>query len=139
MKVIVNDNDRRVIRFERGEELIDALSEFSREQNIKSAFFYGFGATTGGTVASYNIEAQKYMDEELDGEYEIINITGDITKLEGQPFVHAHGIFSYIGKPSRGGHIKRLIIGATCEMFMDILPKEITRTYDANTGLKLMT
>lgn len=138
MKIILSEGDKYVLRFEVGDELLSGLEDFCKNRDIHSAFFYGLGAAKEGTIASYYLEEKKYAYDELDGEYEIGNVTGNVSEMDGDLIVHAHGSFGFKDKPARIGHINKLVVAATCEIFLTVFKNGIRRGPDQETGLNLM-
>ena len=66
-------------------------------------------------------------------------MSGNVAWSENKPIVHAHGIFSDEFYQTFGGHIAKLIISVTGEAIIDWLPVKITKKYDEETGLKLLS
>ena|SRR3989338_1813718 len=137
MKVIAKYTNKIVLRFEIGDELIENLKSFCKNEGITSAFFYGIGAAQSATISSYHLSGQKYDSEEL-GEYEIAPIVGNVTLSEDQIFIHAHVNLGFKDKPNKAGHVKKLIVAATCEILLEVLPMQITRIHSDEVGLNLM-
>lgn len=124
---------------ERGEEMIESLNRHAAESNLSSAWLSGLGGAEGLTLGFYDLEARDYKWQEFDQPLEIVSLTGNLVILDDKPFWHIHGVFSGPDYGSISGHVKSLTIGLTGELFITPLDFELTRTYDDETGLKLIS
>ncbi len=138
MKLIFREGAHYVLRFDKGEDVIEELARFAEAEKISGASFGGIGATEGVTLAYYNLDEKKYYDKDFNDRLEIVSLTGNIARLEGKPIVHAHGSFSDPDMQVMAGHVKRLMVSATCEVFLTALNGEIMREYSEEIGLNLL-
>lgn len=138
MKLILKDDHRYILRFDRGEDVIDALKQFAIKEKIGAATFSGLGATDEISISWFDPDEKQYHDHLLTKKLEIVSLNGNIALLDGQPIVHAHGSFSDVELHNRSGHVKKLIVSATCEVSLIAMNGEITRTFDEQSGLYLM-
>ncbi|MEK7094052.1 MAG: PPC domain-containing DNA-binding protein [Patescibacteria group bacterium] len=138
MKVVLHDESKYMIRFDRGDEVVSGLKQFAVEKGIRAAVFSGIGATDEILVSWFHPDEKKYHDHHLTKKFEIVNLNGNITILNDEPIVHAHGSFSDVELHGRSGHVKKLIVSATCEIFLQTIEGEIIRGFDPDSGLHLM-
>lgn len=138
MKIILNENRKYILRFLRGEDVIAELKRFSEERKIGAAFFYGIGAAREVILSRYNLEKKKYEDSELREMLEIATISGNVSTRSGEIVIHAHGVFGDKEKRARAGHVKRCVVSATCELFLEAFSGEIKRVFDDKSGLNLL-
>jgi predicted DNA-binding protein with PD1-like motif len=125
------------VRLEIGEELNQSLLQLASEFEGKFATFSAIGAVSHLTLGYYTLSEKAYHWKEFSGEYEILGITGNISLLDGKPFVHMHGVFSGSDFAAFGGHIKDAVIGASCEIILSIHDTPLSRAFDDASGLKL--
>ncbi len=123
----------------RGEEIMAQLACYAKARNLKSAWMSGLGGAGKLTLGFYNIETKAYEWKEFDEPMEILNLTGNLSWVDGKPFWHVHGTFSGRDFQAVGGHVKELVVGLTCEILITPLDTSLTRTFDDETGLKLLT
>lgn len=123
----------------RGEEVMSKLMDYAREHNLKSAWVSGLGGTGATTLGFYNIETKEYEWTDYPKPMEIMNLTGNLSWVEGEPFWHVHGTFSGRDLQAVGGHVNRLVVGLTCELLITPLEAPLTRSFDDDTGLKLLS
>lgn len=138
MKIILQHGDRYVLRFDRGEEILGALAEFCRTEQVEAASFTAIGATGDAVISYYNLNEKKYEDHHIKENLEIISLTGNVSLLDSKPMVHAHVTLGDRELKVRGGHAKKLVVSATCEMALRKMKGWIARGKDEETGLNLM-
>jgi uncharacterized protein len=138
MKVIIQDNTVSLIRFDKGDDVLAALSSLAEKENITAATFTAIGASGEVILSYYDIAKKEYVDREFREDLEIVSITGNVGRMDSKPIIHAHGVFSDREFKTYGGHLKKLIVSATCEVTLTQLKGEILRGFDNETGLNLM-
>lgn len=138
MKIILQDNHKYVFRFDPGDEVIEELKKFAERQGIGAAFLYGIGAARDVVISYYDLDQKEYRDQNLKARLEIISLLGSISKFKNETIVHAHGCFADRNYQTHAGHVKKLIVSATCEILLNILEGKINRELDKKTGLNLM-
>jgi uncharacterized protein len=139
MKTILQNNNTYIVRAVIGEDVMEVVKTFCKEQSIESAWFSAIGAAKESTLAKYNIHAKEYESKEFTQELEIDHVIGNVTLKDGELFVHAHGSLSDNQMNMVGGHIQKLVVGVTCEIFLEKLEGTISRAFDEETGLHLMS
>jgi len=138
MKLILREKNGYLIRFDKGEELLAKLNKFCREQKIKAAIFTGLGACQQLVLSHYDVDKKKYSDLKLKQKMEINNLTGLVATMKKDTLIHLHGIFSDKGMNVRGGHVKSLVVAATCEVILNNLTRKLKREYSKKIGLNLL-
>jgi predicted DNA-binding protein with PD1-like motif len=128
-----------LVRLERGEKLVESVTGLVREQNITGAWISGLGAATWAEVGYYDLNNKRYHWKKLEKQLEITSLQGNIAWDGEEPILHIHGTFSDENMLAFGGHIKELETAGTCEILLHRWYKQgLTRSEDANTGLKLL-
>ncbi len=138
MKTILEEGNKYILRFDKGEELIKSLTDFCEEEKIESGWFSGLGATSDIVISHYDIDVKRYSDVSITERLEIISLAGNIAMMGGKTIIHTHGSFSDLKMNTRAGHIKKLIVGPTCEVFMEKFDGKIEREYSDEIGLNLL-
>lgn len=138
VKVILRENNKYVIRFERDEELIEALVTFCNAEGIAAGSFFGIGAAEEIIIAYYNIDTREYEDKHIGERLEITGLAGNIAVLDGKTMIHSHGNFSDRTMRVFGGHVKKLVVSATCEVVLEKFGGKISRGYEPDVGLNLL-
>lgn len=138
MKKILQESRRYILRFDLGEDVIDSLKNFCIEEKIGAGFFNGIGATSEIEIGFYDLKNKKYIDETIIKNMEIASFSGNFSVFENEPVIHAHGVFSDEKGICIGGHVKKMVVAATCEIFTIKLDTNIERIHNDDIGLNLM-
>lgn len=138
MRIILQNNQNYIVRFDRGEEVVSGLAKFAQAERIDAAHFTAIGAAGEVVLSYYNLETKTYEDHTLTEDLEITGITGNVASMAGAVIVHAHGTCSRRDLSVVGGHIKKLVVSATCEAHITSFRGQLTRRYDERTGLNLL-
>jgi predicted DNA-binding protein with PD1-like motif len=138
MIVIADSHQTHLLRFDKGDDVIELLKEYCVEKKITAAHFTCIGACEKVLLSFYDLHKKEYIDNLVDEELEITGVIGNIATMDDQTVVHAHGTFGNQKYEILGGHIKTLIISATGEVFLTVLDKPMKRAFDEPTGLNLL-
>lgn len=138
MKVILKDNRRYILRFDKGEEILAKLSEFLEAEKITAASFNAIGACGEIELGYFNINLKDYRKKPFYEELEIVSLSGNTAMAEGKPVMHAHGMFSRTDFSTLGGHVFKILVSVTCEVFLIKLDGQVNRKLDEATNLKLL-
>lgn len=126
-----------IVRLDVGDEIISSLKKFVNDENIKLAQINGLGGTSEFTIGVRNPITKQYDPTDYSGRYEIANIHGNVTEMDGEPYLHIHiGCGNEKGE-YRGGHLLRCVIGATAEIFVTTYEGIVKRKLDEKTGLQV--
>lgn len=127
-----------LLRLEKGEEVMSSLSTFCTSLKIKNGVFWGIGSVESPTLAHYSVYAKKYTEKQLDGVYELVNLSGSVGCTEdGALLVHAHATLSDAFMNAFGGHVVKATVSATCEIVLTRFSTHYKKVYDEKIGLKL--
>ena len=129
--------DTIIVRFNRNEEIIEQLMNLIKKENIKLGMVNALGATNKFTVGVYSVEEKKYYSKEYTGAYEIVSLHGNISTMNGEPYLHLHMSCAGEDGITVGGHLNSCIISATCEMFITLIDGSVDRIKDTETGLNI--
>ena len=126
-----------VARIDRGEEIIGALEKIALRENIRLAQISALGAVGDFTVGVFNTAEKQYHANRFTGDWEIVSLTGSITRKDGAFYAHLHMSAGGTDGAVVGGHLNAACVSATCEMFITVLDGEVGRRFDEETGLNL--
>lgn len=126
-----------ILRIDRGEEIIETVKQFCIENDIKLGSISGIGAANEVTVGLFDPEAKQYHSKKLTGDYEIVNLSGNISTINGELYTHFHINLSDSNFNSYGGHLNSAVVSSTCEIIIDAIAGELNREFDEETGLNL--
>ena len=131
-------NGTYLIRLERGEKIIESLNGFCAKNKIKCGYFFGIGALGEAELAHYIVENRKYTSKVFRQTLEIVNMSGNITAMNKEVYLHCHITLSDEKMRAVAGHLKEGRISATCEIVLVELNAAISRKYDDIVGLNLL-
>jgi hypothetical protein len=123
-----------VIFLEKGEELVKTLTDFCKENNIKSGYIHGIGAASEVEIGAYSLTDKKYKLKKLKGQYEIISLFATISS----ELLHFHIALGDENLKMLAGHCKSALISIACEVILVPGKESIERKFDEETKLKLM-
>lgn len=138
MKLILKDGRRYVIRFDKGEEVFACLKEFLASQNITASYFSGIGASAMTELSYFNLDTKEYQNKVFSEDMEIVSLAGNSAVLNGEVALHAHCVLSKSDFSALGGHVIKLVVSATCELFLIKLDGKMERKLDAEANLNLL-
>lgn len=127
-----------ILRFEKGDELMSCLEQFSLENKVSFASFTLLGATTDVQLGFFSLADKQYHWKNFTGEFEIVGGVGNIAHCETKPMIHLHITIADAEYQTFGGHVKRLVVGATCELTLFSSNEYIERKFDEVVGLNLL-
>lgn len=130
-------------RLEKGADIVSSLEEFCVERGIKAAWINLLGALDKATISYYDQEKHQYFHRELNGDYEIISCSGNISLKDGKPFAHLHIVLSDTDYNAIGGHLWPNTVSVFAAEFAifklegDTGAEDLVRCPDVETGLAL--
>lgn len=125
------------IRLETEEEVMGGLKKLITEERISSAAFTAIGAASEIELGFYDLGKKEYQWKTFSGTYEIIGVMGNVSWMNWEPITHMHGVFSGKDYVAFGGHIRKMIVGASCEIMLVPHDIQLERGFDETTGLNL--
>jgi uncharacterized protein len=138
MKLIVRDPLTAILRIDHGEDVLEEIRRYCDDEEIDAATFTAIGAASKVTLSWYDLTRKVYEDKVIDGQWEIVSLTGNVAQKDEKSFVHAHGVFSDQSMSPQAGHVKALRVGPTCEVALTIIEGSMEREHDERTGLYLL-
>ena len=82
--------DKIIVRLERGEEIVESITKLCNEEDIKLGRVTGIGATDKVKIGLFNVETKEYHSTVLEGDMEITNLSGNISRMDGEVYIHLH-------------------------------------------------
>lgn len=117
--------------------LVEALAAFCREKNILSGSVTGIGAVNTATFRYLNPATMAYVDKTFAEQMELTSVEGNISRKDGEVYLHIHITASRADYSCIGGHLLDARISGACELFVEDLGLEVGRRKDPETGLNM--
>ena len=126
-----------VVRIDVNEEILQSLKQMCEQEEILLAQVSAIGAVDHAIVGVYDLQEKRYHQEETEGFMEITSLSGSVTWMNDQPYIHLHVTMADQKNLLHGGHAIELRVGATCEMFVRVLDGHVIREKDEELGINL--
>lgn len=127
-----------VLRLDPKEEIVEALQRLAQREEIALATVSGIGALEEAEIGIFMPEEKVYRKKTLKEPMEIVSLTGNLTRMDGQPYVHLHAALSGEDLCVQGGHLSKGVIGLTGELLVHCHPGNVDRSFDDVLGLNLL-
>ena len=122
----------------RGDEVMTALSDFARAEQVTAASFTAIGAVRGAEVGWFDFEKQQYKAMRHDEQLEVLSLLGDIgVNVEGQATVHAHATLGRESGRTFGGHLIAATVSPTLEVFVTTYLQPLRKQRDPKDDVEL--
>ena len=126
-----------LITLEKDAYINKSIKKIFDDESLKFGWISGLGAIHNVHLGFYDTELKRYIDKVFVGDYELLSITGNVTYLESEYFVHTHITMSNQDFKTYGGHLFDAQIAAAGEFKVSLLDFEIKRNFSADIGLNL--
>ena len=125
------------LRLDPKEEILEEIGKVAKKENIRLAQVTGLGAINDFTAGVYNTVTKEYHSIQFQGAFEIVSLTGTVTRKDGDVYLHLHIAAGDEEGHVHGGHLNRAIISATAEIQIQMIDGEIGREFSEEIGLNL--
>lgn len=126
-----------VMRIDKGEEVVETIKNFCEEQKITLGSISGLGAAGRVKVGLFDVEKKEYFSKVFEGDFEITNLTGNISTMNEETYLHLHITIADHEMRAFGGHLNEAVICATCEVVIDIIDGMVDREFNEEVGLNI--
>ena len=127
-----------VLRLDPGEEIVASLTRLVEQEQVQLGNVTAIGAANDVTIGIFSTQEKQYHARRYQGDYEISALVGNVTRKEGEPYLHLH---ITIGNPVTGevhaGHLTSATISATLELFLQVWDGQVGREFSDQVGLNL--
>ena len=138
-KLINNDLQKTfAIILKSGEEVMEQIKAFAKEQNLSASHFTAIGAFSEVVVGFFDFSKNDYKKIPLNQQVEVLVLTGDITLYENEHKIHAHVVLGKEDGSAHGGHLIKAIVHPTLEIILNESPAYLERKIDEKIGIPLI-
>jgi len=121
-----------------GDEAFSGLLEFAQKYHVTSAHFTAIGAVNGATLGWFDPQRKMYKKIPINGQHEVIGMSGDIALYQGKPVVHTHMLVGNSDGTTQGGHVLAAYVSPTLEVMVTVDPVTMQKRFDPDTDLTLI-
>jgi predicted DNA-binding protein with PD1-like motif len=127
-----------VVRLNTGEDLLDGITGFAVEAGITAAWLTYLGAVSRAALRYYDQDERVYVDFDVDEHLEVLSGVGNVSLLDGKPFVHTHAAFADEDGKAWGGHLNSgTTVWALEIRIQELIGDALVREPDDCTSLSL--
>ena len=130
--------DTIVLCLVRGEDVLASIRAVCNAERVRLAEISALGAAYYAEVGVYHLAEKRFLPRTLEGEMEICALTGSVTRRGTELYLHLHGSLADADGNVYGGHVNEIRVSATAEIFIRLLPGEVNRRLEEESGIFLM-
>ncbi|MCB9088438.1 MAG: ribonuclease HI [Calditrichae bacterium] len=127
-----------LLRLQRGARVMETLNSFILRRQIAGGTVSAIGALEDVDLGYFRLSDRQYLRQNFPGIYELISFMGNISYVEGKPFVHAHATLGDEQYRPVAGHFFDGTVAVTMEIYIRTFSEKVVREADDETGLKLL-
>lgn len=137
---MLNGAARRTIVavFETGDEVMEGLEELARAERLTTCHLTAMGALQDLTLGFFDAEQRSYLRNHISQQVEVLSLTGNVVRHEGQATVRAHVVVGRHDGMALGGHLLQAHVRPSLEVVLVEEPEYLQRMLDESTGLPLI-
>jgi predicted DNA-binding protein with PD1-like motif len=137
-KLQANDETTFALIFDKGDEVMEELTEFAREERLTAGHFTAIGALSDATLGYFDRTRKDYTKIQVDEQVEVLSLVGDVAVDGREPKIHAHIVLGKADGTAHGGHLISAHVWPTLELILTAPPGHLRRRSDPETGLALL-
>lgn len=130
-------HDTIYLRLDPQEEICESLIALAKAEDIRLAEVSGLGAISEFTTGVFDPVSKEYYANSFRGLFEITSLTGTLTRMNGEPYLHAHMSAGDKNGVGYGGHLNRAVVSATAELVVRLIDGKVERKFSETVGLNL--
>ena len=121
-----------------GDDLLEAITTICQRAGIGLGRVEAIGAVRRARLGYYDQEKREYRFRNCPEPLELACLTGNVSRKDGEPIVHAHVTLCDEGDKTVGGHLAPGTEVFACEYVIhELTGTELSRGLDEETGLPL--
>lgn len=124
---------------ETGEEVMDCLQQFAKQERISAAQLTAIGALSDVMLLYFDWEKKDYLQLPVKEQVEVASLIGDIAQgPDGAPALHVHLVVGKRDGTAMAGHLGKAHVRPTLEVIVTESPAHLRKKKDRETGLALI-
>ena len=124
-----------LINIDKDEKVVETLTRFCKENDIKNAKLSGIGAVKKTEIGAYDLPKKEYIKREYSEILKLLSLVGNVALKDGQPFIHAHVVLSDHKMQTLAGHLFETTVGVAGEFFLTKFDGNAYRELKPDIGL----
>lgn len=127
-----------VVVFRTGDDPVEGLKKFARDQRISGAGFTAIGAFSRATLGYFELDRKDYLRIDVAEQVEVLALTGNLGTKDDEHALHAHVVLGRRDGSAIGGHLLDATVRPTLEVIVVESPGHLRRRFDPETGLAMI-
>lgn len=127
-----------VVVGEAGDEAVEVLTQFAKDQRLASAQLTAVGAFERAVVGWFDRDSKSYRRIPVDEQCEVLSLLGDVADSDNGPQLHLHAVLGLSDGTTRGGHLLEGVVRPTLEVIARETESRLTKTFRPEVGLALI-
>lgn len=124
-----------IVRLDPGEEILDQLDALAQKEQLRLASISGLGALKEMEISVFHPAEKVFYNNCVIEALELTSLTGTITEMNGNPYLHIHASAGNAKGAVVGGHLKKAVVSVTAEIVITVIDGTVEREHDEETGL----
>lgn len=124
-----------IVSIENHSNIVEALTDFIQNQNIRAGEVTGIGAVSEATLRFFNPATKKYVDTTFKEQMEVTNISGNVSEIEGKQTLHLHITLGRQDYTALAGHLLEAKIQGAGEFIFYPLATRVVKIKNEETGI----
>jgi uncharacterized protein len=130
--------DKYVLRLESGDDILRSLKEFASTKKLSASLIEGIGSLNKVKLAHYDFKTKRYKYETFEDDFEILNLSGNISRMNRKPLPHVHVTLGRRDFSVIGGHLDEGSVANMVEVSVLRLPGRLLKARDESIGLNVL-
>ena len=126
-----------IVSVKTGAKVSETLTDFAKSQHLTAGEVTGIGAVKSATLRFFDPKTKQYEDKTFDEQMEISNLSGNISVIEGDVFLHLHATLGRKDYTALAGHLQEATINGAGEFFFKPEATKIVKTKNEDIGLNI--
>ena len=127
-----------LLRLGHGADVYDEITGYARKNFVRAATVSCLGDVQRASLRYYDQDRQAYLDHTIEQHLVVLAGVGNVSLLEGDPFLHLHMVLADEEGATLGGHVNK----GTTVFALEVTITELegdppVRRHDDCTGLSL--
>ena len=127
--------DGFMMHVEKGEKIMETITQFCKENEINNAQLSGIGAVMNIDIGALDINSKQYIRKNFKNVWELVSYQGNVSLKNSEPFIHAHVTIGNHDFNIKGGHLFEATVAAVGEFILRKFDNNVYRAFNNNVGL----
>jgi uncharacterized protein len=130
--------DKYVLRLEFGDDILRSLQQFANNKKLGASLIEGIGSLNRVKLGHYDFKTKQYKYETFEDDFEILNLSGNISRMNQKPLPHIHVTLGRRDFSVIGGHLDEGSVANMVEVGVWRLPGKLLKAKDESIGLNVL-